>query len=810
MTDLPLSPARDASRIRRAWPDILAVTWVVVAGIAIIVPALFNGIHLGPFDLLSQNGLLKKPGVSVHSTWVGDQISQMIPWTNLVWTQVHHGQLPLWNPYSGLGMPLAFNWQSAPFGLPALVGYLVPVQFAYTVGVAVTVVTAGTGGYFLGRVLHLGVLGSAMIGTAFELSGPFVGWLGWPHASVFSWTGWLFAATLFILRGRSRIRSIAFFSLVMALAVYAGQPEVLIVLAFALLVFLAVLLVRRAGERGPRSVLLPLVDLGIAVVAGGALAAPLALPGLQLFAGSIHSKTGGQQAVPSHDIAYLILQGFDGLPIAGSRMFGPTGPYYVGAYVGVIVVIMAVVAMVTRIRNAEIMAFTVVALLSGGIAFVPLLISIVDGLPAAGSIGWTRALLPMAFAFAVLAGFGIDALIRARRHQVWLLTGACFIAAGAVLAILFPLSVDSLPTLERRLRTDSFVWPAIEVLVGVVVFVLGLRALRRQPEGQDALPAGPVPASEILTPPNSEPVPSPGKVESEPVLLTKRQPRFSPGQWAGFVLLACETAALVVAGAPLWSSSATSFATTPAVSAFQQSVGSSEVGFGPNPSFCIGLGIQPNVNDVFNVQEFALYDPMVPKKYFTSFQDVTGRSAGYPIENEFCPAITSVAQARLYGLAYILESAGHPGPPGSKFDVHLGDEDLYRVPGSYPATLTPSIAHESQSIGQSPGVPAAVTHANPANWTVRTDSGAPGVLRLRITNVPGWHASIDGKPLALESFSGIMLQAHIPPGRHVVELNYWPMTFTLGLIIGACSLAGLSLALVMDCLRRRRPTSPSE
>ena len=55
-------------------------------------------------------------------------IAQMIPWTTLAWTQVHHGQLPLWNPYSGLGMPLAFNWQSAPFGLPALVGYLFPVQ----------------------------------------------------------------------------------------------------------------------------------------------------------------------------------------------------------------------------------------------------------------------------------------------------------------------------------------------------------------------------------------------------------------------------------------------------------------------------------------------------------------------------------------------------------------------------------------------------------------------------------------------------------------------------------------------------------
>jgi len=39
---------------------------------------------------------------------------------------VHLGFLPLWNPYSGPGLPLAFNWQSASFGVPSLIGYLMP------------------------------------------------------------------------------------------------------------------------------------------------------------------------------------------------------------------------------------------------------------------------------------------------------------------------------------------------------------------------------------------------------------------------------------------------------------------------------------------------------------------------------------------------------------------------------------------------------------------------------------------------------------------------------------------------------------
>ena len=154
----------------RSWfPDMLGVSWVVIAGIAVLLPALVHGIHLGPFDLVSQLGLSKIDHLSqvaqskhrVANVYFSDQAFAIIPWTTLASTQVHHGLLPLWNPYGGLGMPLSFNWQSATFSLPALIGYLVPAQFSYTVTVIVTMIVAGTGAYFLGRVLHLGVSGSA-------------------------------------------------------------------------------------------------------------------------------------------------------------------------------------------------------------------------------------------------------------------------------------------------------------------------------------------------------------------------------------------------------------------------------------------------------------------------------------------------------------------------------------------------------------------------------------------------------------------------------------------------------------------------
>ena len=88
-----------------------------------------------------------------------------------------------------------------------------------------------------------------------------------------------------------------------------------------------------------------------------------------------------------------------------------------------------------------------------------------------------------------------------------------------------------------------------------------------------------------------------------------------------------------------------------------------------------------------------------------------------------------------------------------------------------------------------------------------TSSSAPGVLRLRLTDLPGWHASIDNRPLALRRFSGVMLQARIPAGRHTVVLTYWPTTFTVGIILAACSAAGLVLALFVGRRGRNRPAA---
>jgi hypothetical protein len=764
---------------------VLGVVWLVVAAVAVLVPVLVHGSSFGSYDVLSQFGVLQHPGIVVHNLQAGDQSDQIIPWATLAWTQVHHGQLPLWNPYEALGMPLAFNWQTAAFSVPSLIGYLFPLRLAFTVQVVVTLVIGGTGMYVLGRVMRLGTLACVFAGTVFELSGPMLGWLGWPHAAVLSWSGWLFAASLLVVRSRHGVRSIAFLALVIAAMIYAGQAEVLALSGLALLVFLVVLLVQRStmiGGSGP--IFRPVLDLSIGVVTGIALGAPLLLPGIQVISGSERAVPGGDPAeilkgnpaLPLHNLVHVIFQGFDGLPVAGSHWFGYIGGYSeTAAYVGVIAVVLAVMAVAVRRRRPEVVAFGVLSVVMVVVAFVPPVVSILSRLPLVGTVLWQRAILPLTFGVSVLAGVGLDAIVRAHEERAvrrWAVGG--FVVAALLLVGLWVFGRGDLTLDEATIRAESFIWPAIGTAVGLTVIVALIWVHRRS--RKKGCREG---ASSVTV-----------------------------GRLAGISLLVCETAFLIAAGAPLWTSSSTPFAPTPAVTALKSAVGSSLVGLGGSLCFIPpGLGIPENAQLAYGVQELALYDPMIPSAYYSSWSAVSHTSAGIPNDSVYCPGVSTAGLARLYGVSFVLERVGTPGPQGGIFDKTVGNEDLYRIPDSGAATLTPLTADGGVPASGARSTPVQVTHPSPASWKMVTDADSQQMLRLRLTDVPGWHASIDGRPVPLRRFAGVMLQIELPPGRHTVVLRYWPAAFTVGIILAAGAVVGLLVAFAVGIDRRRRRRS---
>jgi hypothetical protein len=759
------------------WADLLGIAWVLAVGVAVLVPALAHGAYLGPFDILSKIGLTAKPSTSIHNPSLRDQIASFIPFTQEAWTQVHQGHLPLWNPYSGLGGPLAFRWESAPFGLPALIGYLAPMRYAYTVGMLVTLCVAGTGGYVFGRVLRLGVLASAFLGTVFVLSGAMVAELGWPATAVGSWAGWLFAAAVLVIRGRRRVLAIGFFAVALAMSIYAGHPETELLLLLSLAVFVVVVLIQRIPRLGaPGPIGRPTIDLVVGGLAGAALAAPLLLPGLQAIEQSGRSSTGNYDnlTTPDHGVLQLLFQGFDGLPVAGSHWFGHLSYQWTAAYVGVIVLVLAVLAVGVRWRRPEVLGSVAVIVVMAILVLVPGVPALINGLPLFGSVILTRALIPLGFGLAVLGAFGLEALMQDHAtRRVRQITLGGFAAFALVLVVVWFVGRGHLPPDEARIRTTSFLWPAISIVIGLAPLG-GLFLMVRRNGGA---------------------------------------PHVRAAQITAGLLLVAETAFLVTAGTPLWTSNTQPLAPTPAVATLNKTVGSSLVGLGS--SQCIAstyfgtsqLGILPETNIVFGVHELAIFDPLAPSGYYSEWHKLTGVAGGNPYYYQFCPAVTSVAVAQRFGVGYVLEAQHVKGPAGSVFVKAVGDEDLYRIPHAAAAILVAAPSPHVLPPDSAIGTPVAVHDPDPATLRLTTDAATAQVLRLHLTDVPGWHASLDGRPLALERYSGVMLQARIPPGRHVIVVRYWPTSLTIGFILAGCAVVGLAAAVLFDVAFRRRRNS---
>lgn len=688
-------------------------------------------------------------------------------------------------PVQRRGSPLAFNWQSASFSVPSIVGYLVPLRLAYTAGVVATLVIAGTGAYVLGRVLGLGFLGSLMVATVFELSGPVVVWLGYPQSEVLAWGGWLFAAGVLVLRGRRRAASVALLAVVLACSVYSGHPETLAVTIGAFVVFvLAVLVLRDVAPRfglegGP--IRRPVLDLAIGSVLGGALAAPLLAPAVQITLASVRTTARSVTPPPLHNLTYFLFSGYDGVSVAGNYGFGESFYYdETAAYVGVIAVVLAVVGLTYALRRrwTYVLAIGVSLVAMLALVFAQPVIYGIDPIPRVGQLNLLRALMPAVLLVAVLAGVGADALARRpteRGVRLWYLAG--FTVAAVIVARLWGVErTTGLPKIDRafalHVRSDSFIWPVACLAVGwALSAVLFLR------------------------------------------------PQW--GRWVVVALVVMESAFLVSAGYTQIGSSATGATPTPAVTALSSRVGSAIVAGGiRGPYNWCDLGVPPESNIFFGIHQLNVYDPIVPKSYFDEWLTSARTPAGSADLDLFCPQVATINAARRFGVGYVLEAAGHPGPPGSVFVTRIdvptiakprygafsqaSSEDLYRIPGSWLASAVAPGRSGREPPADAPGTDVPVDQHDPSEWRMTTDFSTERVLHLHLTDYPGWSATIDGRPLPLRTLAGTMLEATVPSGRHVVVVRYWPATFRLGLWLCAAAAVVLGGWIVVDERRLRR------
>lgn len=741
---------------------------------AYLSPALADGFSFAPADIGRQLSYLTYvPHLAVHNSLNGDIITQEVPWNALDWLAVHHGQLPLWNSYSGDGMPLMLNFESKPFALPTLVGYLFPLAASYLASVAALLLIAGTGAYVAARLAGARPLGAALAGTTFMLSGSLSGWAGWAVSGPLAWAGWVLAGAFLCWRPRrQRSAGVVIVALSTAFAVYGGFPETLTLGALALGAVVAV--AGACGALKGKVDLLAPARLVTGVAAGAALSAPLWLPGLPVLSQSARASENGTGGLPIRALSLLFAQGYDGLPTKGSVWFGPSNYYEATAYVGTVALVLAILAVLVAWRRPIVAGLAAAGLMSMAIIYDPTVQKLFSAL-GAGSVATQRMLPMLAFCLAMLAALGLEVLLRSWREtnvQLRLVggLGACALALGY---LWLDAGSGGVTPEELSVRRHALLWPALTLAGMACGFILAAVA-RRRGHGHTGEPptweAGP---------------PREGRITRA----------------ASLALLAAQSAYLVWAGVGLNSFSSRPFPLTAQVAELQELVGNKLLALdGPNAhdvTKWTGTGIYPEVNVGYGIRELALHDPVTPTAYFRTWPLPAATVNAGLGNNVFAPSVTSAALARYYGASFILASPGRV-PKGARFVAKLRVPRvtwvrLYRVPGAAQFSFAPHSAGEVLS---------AVQTGN-ATWRLTVEVPKPSALTLRLTYFPGWHIEADGRALAVHELDGLFLGAAVPAGTHTVVVYYWPGGLTTGFALALAAIALLLAASVAELARRR-------
>ncbi|MGO9560693.1 MAG: YfhO family protein [Acidimicrobiales bacterium] len=783
------SPRRPARSLlgwpRRCWRDLAGLGSVFAMAFAYLSPALKDGARFGSFDFviplttLGRGAYSGKPFNHVNS----DVVSQMNAWNLFDWTQIHAGHFPLWNDLSLLGVPQFLNFESAVLSLPDLVSYAVPLSYAFFVAVIVKLLIAGIGAYVLARVLGLRPLGASFAGISFMLSGAFANWLTWPLTDVVAWLGWITAFAVLAYRRPDRFRYLVGLAVSVAFCLYGGFPEanVFVALAVAVLavVFAAASTVvghrhrRSRGGAGTRAFALG----GLSRVAGGGivgvlLALPLWWPGLQILQLAHRRTEGGFPGLPAKSMSLLLAQGYYGLPTRANT-FGLKGwNYYESAsYVGVIMVVLAVVAVVKWWYHPTVLALAALCVVALAVAYqLPSFHPIQHFLNhVSGQVQWERFRTILGLPLGLLAGLGLETVIRRWRSRATF--GAFAVATVLVAAVVAVLASRRAPTAALvSVRDRSLIWPvglvglcAVCAIAWAVLLVLAARGgARAHGTGRAVLPA-----------------------------------LVAGGLWAG------SAGFLLFAGVGINAYSHTLYPVTPAIAALQRYVGSDLVGLddrnATNAQQFSPVGFYPEVNLGYGIAEFAGHDPVLPQSYFSTL--VPGTGAGGP--GYFEPDVDTASLARAYGTPYVLALPGLRPIPGSTFVADIAGEQLYFVPGAARFTLSGG------------GRVSQVRHPSATEYDMETRTAGRSsgeTLTVRVTAVPGWHASIDGHAAQLHKFDGVMWSLAVPAGTHDVRIWYWPDRLSEGLAaagLGAVALGAWGAIACWSRRRRRPPTTVS-
>lgn len=705
----------------------------------------------------------------------GDLASFFYPMHAFAAREVQDGRLPYWNPHLFSGAPHLANFQTATLYPPNLVAYLLARPFEYAALEQLALLhylLVSWGVYLLARALGIGRPGAVLAGAICAYSGFFVAHLG--HYSMLATASWMplvYAAIVASVRRASWLAALGG-ALALTCAVLGGHQPILL-MSLTLAVALAGFeLWRRhwcaeAGH-GLRELVRPGWDLrslrdGVArirrcsplwgdvrrlafiAVAALLLSLPVLGPSFELtgrtIRGSLSYRDASSFSVEPTALLHLVTP-----TVFGSNptdYWGPFSNTEIWGYAGVLTLFLAALGALA-LRSRTRMFWVVVAALG--------LLYVVG--PFAALHGWVYAFLPgfdrvraagraymfVNLALALLAGFGLQALMRD--------------AGGR--------------TVRERLLLARGVW----VLGATLVFVL-------------AVPV-PLMAARILgvNDPGNRPV-----IALDNLLLLALWLALGLGVLLAIWRGALRGGALLVAVfavvlLDLFAATAPFNPTTsrllggfqhPESIAFLRERQAQD---GPFRIEVLTPRWQPNLALLAGLDDIGgLFDPLAPAQY----------------ERYRAAAVADRSSAAYHDLnARFIIGDDELSPPA-------GYREAFRAPDGIVIWEAPEWRPRAWLEGADAAV--AVTVTSSAALEIVVPEGAAGRLVVSQADYPGWRATVDGRETPVETYDGALQAITLPADARVVELRFAPNRFGVWLVL---ALGGVLCWLAVAAYQGRR------
>lgn len=660
------------------------------------------------------------------------------------------GVVPWWNPYEGVGAPLAGEMQSAALFPLVILDIFANGQVYFHL---ILELVAGYGTWFLLARLVRSRAAATAGAMVFALNGTFA-WLFHAAGNPVAFLPLLVLGVEQCLdpaphRG---LRGWPVVALAVALSLYAGFPETAYIDGLFALLWLGV----RASDRRGRPLLVAIGRPAAGVVAGVALSAPiLAAFGSYLQNASVGPHSLGyadswsnpRLGAPAELMPYLFG------PIFGWGAHDPThriSTFWgeVGGYTGVSLVVVALLGLTgRRLRGLRLGLAAWVALGMARSFGVPVALQVVNAIPGVSRIVFYRYADPSwSLGLVVLAALAIDDLAgdlaRTRRLVrpvlAALATLAAVAAAGVVgFAVLRPVYAN----------TQKDLWAASSIAFAVFLALVCL-----------ALAVGPT-----------------GRLRR--VALS-----------AVIVIEACTLFVVPELSAPR----AVVVDTGPVQYLQAHLDGARFYTLGP---------IAPNYGSYWQIAEADINDLPIPSaygRYITTsldpnvnplvFTGGTRLHATGPSPAEALGAHLSAYEA--IGVRYVVALTSTALPPGLSLPAVYRDRDMvvYALPDPAPMY---GVSAGCRVLGQSLA-------------SVSVTCERPGTLIRRELYMPGWSAAEDGHGAAIRRSGPLFQAVGLAPGTHRLNFSYQPPHTDLAVAAVVAALA----AMAVTPIRRRRRTRP--